>query len=217
MNSRALILTQADFDALHKATPAHVEHHFASWLSDLHDLLNGLATLSQVQRIRGKRSGSRAFETEPRYCPEHWYTYHYGGRSEAQFNLGMFEDHLRMGIGFEPHRGGYGKPDLIRAAQKQFANALAGEEGGAEEFCKTNKFEVEVNAPGGGVEIKDIRHFLRVVNGDQAEERWIFVGRILRAGKDRHILENASAFRAEIERVFDVLWPHWLATQGKRR
>jgi hypothetical protein len=66
------------------------------------------------------------------------------------------------------------------------------------------------------VAINDIRHFLRVVNGDQPEERWIFVGRILRAGKDRQTLENASALEAEIERVFDVLWPHWLSTQRRR-
>jgi hypothetical protein len=218
MIPRLLPLTTADFEALRKAPPAHVEQHFDRWIASLHDFLNHSPTLPQVQRVRGKRPNSLAFETKPRYCPDHWYTYHRGGRSEAQFNVGMFEDHLRFGIGFEPTGGGYGDPDAIRAAQKRFADALRQEDGGPEAFCARHKLEVEVNArPRPGVDIKEIDHFLDVVDGRAAEEPWIFVGRILRAKKDQEILGDASALGVEMERVFVALWPLWRQSRGLAR
>lgn len=210
---RAPVLSRADFAALSGADAAQVEQRFAPWIARLHDFLNALPCIASVQGIRFQRATTaRTFQLRNvHYDAEHWYTFHRGGRSEAQFNLGMFPGHLRFGIGFQPTRASRGDPEAVRLAQRRFAKALRGVPGGAKRFCAANRLRVEVDNPlGGGVLAMKVRHFLRPKSRNA--EPWIFVGRLL--GEDEEaVYADADAFSAELERVFATLWPLWRATR----
>jgi hypothetical protein len=209
---RAPVLSRDDFAALGGADAAQVEQRFAPWIAKLHDFLNALPCIASVQGVRFGRSTSvQTFQLRNvHYDAEHWYTFHRGGRSEAQFNVGMFPGHLRFGIGFQPTRASRGDPDAVRLAQRRFAKALRGVPGGPKRFCAANRLRVEVPNPGGGVLTMKVRHFLRPKSRNA--ESWIFVGRMLREDEES-LYTDADAFSAELERVFATLWPLWRATR----
>ncbi len=85
----------------------------------LHGFLNDLSSLSDLQRTQRRWKSRVAFPdafgnlaTDPR----HWYTFHHGGRNEAQFNIGLFPTHLRIGLGFEFTLKKGGDPTVVHLA-----------------------------------------------------------------------------------------------------
>lgn len=187
---------------------------FARIVNGMREFLNELPCIAMVQPIRGARPNQRTFdERNDHYHPQHWYTYHRGGRSEAQFNVGMFGTHLRMGIGFEPTGAMHGDPAQVHAAMRKFAEALRNAPDGAEDFARTQRLEVEFDAPGRGVDHDGVKRFLTEADAGTPSVRWIFVGRILRIDRDAAMLKDRYALAVEMERTFATLWPFWRATR----
>jgi Citrate lyase, alpha subunit (CitF) len=100
-----------------------------SFVRDLRTYLNEASCVSDIQRIRrgwSPRSRARlAFEGDKIPTDhEHWYVYNTGGRNEAQFNVGLFPNYLRVGIGFEFTMGRHGNPEMVQAAYGAFSGIL---------------------------------------------------------------------------------------------
>jgi hypothetical protein len=56
--------------------------------------------IGALQEIRGHRPGNDLFRVNSKACQEHW-AYHWGGRTELQFNIGLDEDlKFRHGVAF---------------------------------------------------------------------------------------------------------------------
>jgi hypothetical protein len=103
--SPSLVVPDKLFDAVDTPSESEVERRCAAWVFvQLHPFLNGLPCLSDVQTIRHrwkKRTASAdAFGTFRAY-PRHWCSYNHGGRTEAQFNIALYPEYLRVGLGFE--------------------------------------------------------------------------------------------------------------------
>src|SRR5579871_6315594 len=99
------IVREVEFEAVDTSDTEEIRRRFGPFVTTLHACLNELDCLKDVQktRLKWKRlvRERRAFGNPIGVEPRHWYTYHNGGRSEAQFNVGLFHDHLRVGLGFE--------------------------------------------------------------------------------------------------------------------
>src|SRR5687767_362912 len=102
---------EAEFIAVDIADEDEIKRRFGGFVRSLHAYLNQVPCLHDLQRVRRRWKARVAspeafgnFATDPR----HWYTFHHGGRTEAQFNIGLFPTHLRVGLGFEftPKKGG---------------------------------------------------------------------------------------------------------------
>jgi hypothetical protein len=86
---------------------------------------------------------------------EHWYTYNTGGRSEAQFNIGLFPEYLRIGLGFEFTAGQYGRPEAVQLEYRCFRSIVARHQRGFANFARENQLRVEWK-PEGQTELRHI-------------------------------------------------------------
>lgn len=82
---------EAEFLAVDTTDEAEIRRRFNVFLRLLHSYLNQLACLCEVQKAHHRWKSPTAetdafgnFATDPK----HWYTFHHGGRNEAQFNVG---------------------------------------------------------------------------------------------------------------------------------
>jgi len=205
------------FDDIDTFSVQDVERRFARLVFDeLHPYLNRLARLSDLQTIRlgwKSRTGSQdafgSFKADPR----HWYTFNHGGRSEAQFNVGMCPDYVRVGLGFEFTEKQGGDPSAVTLSYALFRN-LTSESTEFAQFVNAHHIEVEYfpTADGTGGHAPTAA----VVGWEPPPSppiQWIFFGRLLRRGMDRHILEDGNAFGDVLSSVLGGFKPFWRRVQ----
>ena len=205
------------FDDIDTDSEDLVGKRFQSWVVDeLHPFLNGLSCLDDVQVIRrrwkARTRSPTAFGTFRAY-PRHWCSFNHGGRSEAQFNVGMFPRYFRVGLGFEFTEKMGGNPTDVALAFTMFRNLTIDSPAYAD-FVKANRIEVEYAPPPYG----DLGHVptASVVRWEPPASppiQWIFFGRLLRRGTDREILEDPIRFGNALRDVFSGFKPIWVRAQ----
>ncbi len=209
---------ETEFSNIETRNKESIRSRFDPFVRELHSFLNETSCLSDVHRIRRRWSPrSTAQRTFKEFVvePEHWYTYNAGGRNEAQFNVGMFPDYLRVGLGFEFTRGGFGEPDVVQPLYRRFREVIGQHEQIFERFVQQNSLQVEW--------LPERKKRLEYVStGDVTKwllrrppkvPDWIFIGRLLRRGKDAEILEEPVQLKEVMESMFGSLKPLWEQTQ----
>ncbi|HEU4559009.1 MAG TPA: hypothetical protein VFS20_14210 [Longimicrobium sp.] len=211
-------LRSADFALLHTAQTATMKAHFEPIVDQFQEFLNDLDPIKDVQQERGIRPKGRAFARPARYFRQHWWFSHEGGRSEAQWNVGMYPCHLRFGIGFIVSGGGFADRDKIHRALSRFSTEVRKREAHDPGCFQRAGIEVEIH-DGNGVVVVPAAQWPSVV------EHWILIGAILRSGfgtshtgcgskDDSAILADPQLLRNAIQNCASVLWPVWLASRA---
>jgi hypothetical protein len=207
---------------LEGATKDQVKKRAEPFVRDLHAFLNQGSCLSNIQKIRrewrrGVRGdlafGGHEFPTDY----EHWYTYNNGGRTEAQFNVGLFPTYLRVGLGFEFTQKNYGDPEKVQAAFGAFRSVLRENRETFERFARDNQLEVEwlrANAPPRtALEYLPSHRVTGWLLHPTKAADWIFVGRLLNRESDAEILEDPVRLKECMESVFGDFKPLWRMAQ----
>jgi hypothetical protein len=212
-------VTESRFQDLEGATKEQVRKRADPYVRDLRSFLNRGSCLSDIQRIRrgwGPRSRARlAFEGDEFPTDrEHWYIYNTGGRNEAQFNVGLFPDYLRVGLGFEFTKKVHGKPEDVRRVYDQFCSVVRRYRQGFDRFAQENSLQVEWRPESTAhreyVSTEGLSEWL--LHGSDPSD-WVFVGRLLYRGKDVEILEDAVQLKKVMESVFGSFKPLWQQAQ----
>lgn len=210
------------FDDVDSLDEQAVQRRLEPWVRrELHPFLNSLPCLHDLQDQR-RRQGVRAREQEAfgtfKADPFHWYSFNHGGRNEAQFNVGMFPDYLRVGLGFEFTEKQGGNPKNVLFAYSTFRGLIRGRM--RSEFINVadeNRLEIEY---GPDISASEREHIptAEVPNWDpRAMPRWIFYGRLLRREEDRTILEDPEQLGAVMRSVLCGLHPFWSETMREAR
>jgi hypothetical protein len=208
---------EAEFLALDTTDEEEIKRRFVAFVRSLHSFLNEVPCLQDVQKARqqwkSRFNATQAFGTFAT-DPQHWYTFHHGGRTEAQFNVGMFTTHLRVGLGFEFTLKKGGDPTAVQLAYACFVNIIRADQRQFQRFVNENRLEVEWTATDGGplmfVPTENVWQFLMNL---PKEPTWLFVGRLLRRGQDAAILEDAPSLGKLMEAVLCGIRPVWERTQ----
>lgn len=212
-------ITRARFEELEDATAEQVRRRAAPFVRELHSFLNEGSYLRDIQRIRRqwqpRTREVQAFSDDFPVEREHWYTYNAGGRNEAQFNVGMFPEYLRVGLGFELTKKVHGKPEAVQAAFGAFRNVLRQRQDNFDRFARENSLRIEWR-PAGRRELEYVP--TPKVSGWLSRPRgvpeWVFFGRLLYRGKDAAVLEDAARLKEAMEAVFKELKPLWREAQA---
>jgi hypothetical protein len=212
-------VTESQFRDLEGASKEQVRKRAAPFVSDLQAFLNHGSCLSDVQSIR--RSLNPRIKDGPAFDDfavdyEHWYTYNTGGRNEAQFNLGLFPDYFRVGMGFEFTEKMYGEPARVQTAYGAFSEVLRQHRRGFDKFARKNLLWVEWRPEG-----KMDRASIKYVRTDRVLKwllrpqvsNWIFVGRLLDRKGDAEILGDQVRLKEAMESVFRGFKPLWQEAQ----
>lgn len=211
---------ESDFRAVDTTDEEGIRNHFGPFVNRLHSFLNRTSCLHDIQDVRRRRNphitSSQAFDegyfvTQPR----HWFSHNAGGRSEAQFNVGMFPMYLRVGLGFEFRKGAYGEPYAAQAAYGRFRHTLRQHRPAYERFARENTIVVEwVPKDKSDIKYVPTRDVLKWLLKPKLSD-WIFVGRLLDRNEDADILEDPVQLREVMESVFKGLRPLWEETQTR--
>ena len=171
--------------------------------------------LRQIPEVRQnfvRLTSREAFPPDPKVEERSWYIYNIGGRSEIQFNIGMDPEVVRLGVAFHMQPQKFGNPDAVRKALNEFMRVIRNN--GREFMDVVNKNDIMVNWAVGqksGTERKgQVWQFLV---SKKPRLTWLFIGRFLRRGKDRDILEDPNAQDEVMTNVFKGLWPYYKSTQ----
>jgi hypothetical protein len=201
---------EAEFLAVDTTDEPEIKRRFNGFLRSLHAYLNQLACLRDVQKAR-RRWKARTVETVAfgnfATEPEHWYTFHHGGRNEAQFNIGLCPSFLRVGLGFEFTLKKGGDPTAVHLAYACFAKVVRTNRSQFERFVTDSQLEVESS------EIIPTAEAVSWLLNPPAEPEWIFAGRLLRREKDAAVLENPDALGRVMEAVLSGFRPIWEQTE----
>jgi hypothetical protein len=187
-----------------------IKRRFNGFLRALHSYLNQLECLRDVQKAR-HRWKSKTAETEVfgnfATDPEHWYTFHHGGRNEAQFNVGLCPEYLRVGMGFEFSLKKGGDPTVVQLAYACFTNVIKQGRTQFERFVTDNQLEFET--------AEEIIETAEAVDWllDPTETEWIFIGRLLKREEEAEILEDPDALGKIMEKVLAGFRPIWEKTE----
>lgn len=210
---------EAEFRAVDNDNPEQIEAYFEGedFIDRLHSFLNKTPSLRDIQGVRRGwvNSGSdafdrRSFKTQPR----HWYTRNVGGRAEAQFNVGLFPEYLRVGLGFEFRKGRYGSPN-VQTTYGEFKSILMENRQAFERLVQDNLFEVEwVPADRKGVKPVGTQGVTRWLLRPKPSD-WIFVGKLLYRKKHAQILEDPAHLGEIMESVFGDLRWWWKEAQER--
>jgi hypothetical protein len=206
---------EEEFQAVDTTDEEEIRRYFRPFVDRLHSFLNKTSCLSDIQVIRHRKNpqitSSQAFDegyfsTQPR----HWYTHNAGGRTEAQFNIGMFPDYLRVGLGFEFRKAGHGDPEAVQEAYGQFTDVLRQHRQRFERFAQNNTLMVEW-VPKGTTDVRYVRTqgtSKWLIRPSKVPD-WIFVGRLLGRREDAEILEGPTRLKEVMESVFRGLKDRW--------
>jgi hypothetical protein len=188
-----------------------IKRRFNGFLRALHAYLNQLPCLHDLQKAR-RRWKSRTVEADAfgnfATDPEHWYTFHHGGRNEAQFNIGLCPDYLRIGLGFEFSLKKGGDPTKVQLAYTCFTNVIKASREQFERFVIENQLEVET-----ADDIIQTGEAVSWLLNPPTETEWIFIGRLLRREEDATVLQNPDALAVVMEKVLAGFRPIWQRTQ----
>lgn len=125
-------VTESEFQAVATDNPDKIKKYFDPFRRELHSFLNSTSCMQEMQEKRQEKRGRWKNATEQRAfigksfkaVPRHWYTYNWGGRSEAQFNIGLFPEYLRVGLGFEFSDKQYGKSERVQLEYRCFRSTI---------------------------------------------------------------------------------------------
>ena len=221
MSSLPPVFREAEFVAVDTPDEDEIKRRFAGILRDLHAYLNGVPCLRDIQQVRrkwkrvaGDRDAFGNFATDPR----HWYTFNHGGRTEAQFNIGLHATHLRVGLGFEFTMKKGGDPTVVGLVYSCFTHLVRTERDRFSSLVRDGGLEIEwVGKSNDSLQFVKTKEVVDWLLNPPDEPWWIFVGRLLRRGSDKHTLEDAGAMKAVIESVFGSFRPIWEKTQTLAR
>jgi hypothetical protein len=210
-------IREAEFVAVDTADEEEIKRRCSGFVRSLHAYLNQLPCLSDVPKARRRWKARIAHDkafgnlgTDPR----HWYTFHHGGRNEAQFNVGLYTTHLRMGMGFEFSLKKGGDPTAVHLAYACFTNVIQADRRRFDRFVADNRLEVEWVSTGElslqFIAPNDVVNWL--VNPPR-EPMWIFVGRLMMRGEESKVMGDAGALASVMESVFCGFRPIWEQTQ----
>jgi hypothetical protein len=210
-------IREAEFLAVDTTDEVEVKSRFNTFVRQLHSYLNQLACLRDVQKAR-RRWKARTTETEAfgnfATDPRHWYTFHHGGRNEAQFNVGLWPGYLRVGLGFEFTLKKGGDPTAVHLAYACFTNVVRANRSQFERFVADNQLEIEwADNKGGLDQIVPTGDVVRWLLDPPREPRWIFIGRLLRREQAAAVLENPDALGNVMQAVLCGIRPIWEQTQ----
>jgi hypothetical protein len=185
-----------------------------------------------LQRLRAKRNSSQSLSTEA--FPEnfkvpkvgfHWYAYNVGGRTEAQFNIAMNpgkDGWLRVGIAFHFGSEKHGDPEKVKKHFATFVDEVRYYEADFKNFTKKEHLQIDwdgvdlrdsENCQGSRINSKQVYDWL-TLTADNWDLEFVFIGRFLKRGLDRKILEDSEALDELIRSVFTGFKdPFWVATQ----
>jgi hypothetical protein len=206
-----------EFRAVDTVNEDEIKAEFIPLVRKLHLFLNQASCVHDLQEIRSnwkdRVADKRAFGTFAT-APKHWYTYHNGGRNEAQFNIGLSPKYLRVGLGFEftPKKGG--DPTIVQLTYAQFNKVMEQDPRNFDQFVRQNLLEVEW-VPANKVDPITVptRMVTKWLRRPTEIPSWIFVGRLLRPEKDMRVLEEPTKLKHTIESVFAGFKPVWKQTQ----
>ena len=216
MTVRPPPVTAALFRDLDTADAEEVKRRCGAFVRSLHAYLNDLPCLRGLQQARrrwkARTTHADAFGTFAS-DPNHWYTFHHGGRNEGQFNIGLSPARMRVGLGFEFSVKKGGDPTAVHLAYACFAQVIRRDPDGFGRFVAVNRLEVDWASDGGGpagsVPTDQVVSWLL---DPPRVPHWIFVGRLLRAGPDAPTLGDPDALGAVMEAVFGGFRPVWEQT-----
>lgn len=217
MSATPPLVREAEFVAVDTTDEEEIKGRFTPFIRSLHSYLNQLPCLRDLQKARrrwkARTAESVAFgnlASNPREC----YTFHHGGRNEAQFNVGLWPSYLRVGLGFEFTLRKGGDPTAVHLAYACFAKVVRTNQSRFEQFLTDNQLEIEwADNKGGPVQILPTEEVVRWLLNPPQEPGWIFVGRLLRRDRDSAVLENAEALGGVMQTVFAGFRPLWEQTQ----
>lgn len=208
---------EADFLTVDTSDEAEIGLRFDLFLRLLHSYLNGLPCLRELQKARRRwkaRTASREAFGNFGIDPKHWYTFHHGGRNEAQFNIGLWPTYLRVGLGFEFTLKKGGDPSIVQLAYACFTNVVHAKRSEIERFVVDNQLEIEwADNKHGPVQFIPTGDVLGWVLEPPQEPGWIFIGRLLRRDQDAGVLENPAALGNVMKVVLCGFRPIWEETQ----
>lgn len=196
-----------------------ITRNFSAFVDALHNYLNCGSCLSSIQETRRNWTRPKQMEAfgnfvaDPEY--QYWYSYHYGGRNEAQFNLGLCPRHFRFGLGFEFSLKKGGKPSCIQFVYACFMNLVKERADWFEDFVIRNHLEVEwmdIHGQEGFVASENVLLWLQQ---PPIEPEWIFIGRLLEREntEDAQILRDPTSFSNSMGNVFTGFYDIWSASQ----
>jgi tetratricopeptide (TPR) repeat protein len=216
----------SDFDALGRAPSSEATDVIAPKLKALLLSLNERTVAEKVVIARNRlgRDGTTLFHRDSFYWHRgHVYAFHYGGRWEPQFNIGLFSAHqwpsnwLRAGIGFHLSLAGR-DPDPEEGQRRAlayfaaFQRALARRRRDLIDWMQSHSGALQhgVSAPSDSTAERQIEWLTRVAN--PANEEWIFLGRwfYLDRPRDREIVTDFTLLTRAIDEVFRELLPVWM-------
>jgi len=212
---------EAEFLAVDTTHEAEIKRRFNPFVRSLHSYLNQLACLRDIQQTR-RRWKARTAETDAfgnfATDPEHWYTFHHGGRNEAQFNVGLWTTYLRVGLGFEFTHKEFGDPTAVGLAYTCFTNVIKANRSQFEHFVTDNQLEIEwtvyqVEIEGGPVQFVPTDEVVSWLLNPPREPGWVFVGRLLRRDQDAAVLGKPDALGNVMQAVLCGFRPIWEQTQ----
>lgn len=207
----------SEFDAVDTTDESEIKRVFSPFVRSLHAYLNELRCLRDVQKTR-RRWKARVAHPEAfgnlATDPRHWYTFHHGGRTEAQFNVGLYPTHLRVGLGFEFSLKKGGDPTAVQYAYACFTNLVRAGRHEFERFVTENGLEIEwVDTSGDPLRFIPTKDAVDLLLNLPREPLWVFVGRLLRREEDSAILGNAELLGGVMQKVFCGFRPIWEQTQ----
>ena len=150
------VISDSLFDDLKTSNLSMIRNKFHQLYAEFRDYFNDpVSCLANIQQIRKEfgaspKSMTTIFPAEltPDWHGGHgWYAYHWGGRSEAQFNIGMEanranRDRFRVGLGFEFTPLQKGKPELVKETFNAFIEVVRLYQDEFDKFVKENKLTV---------------------------------------------------------------------------
>jgi hypothetical protein len=214
-------IREADFAAVDIIDEEEIKRRFNPLVRSLHDYLNQLPCLRDIQQVRRQWKARTAEKTAFGNLASHggeWYTYHCGGRNEAHFNLCLRPQHFSVGLGFEFSLNKGGDPTVVQLAYACFTNVVKSRRAQFEAFVEQHQLEIEwCDDTGSGLQYVPNAEVVNWLNAPPKVPRWICIARFLRAGRDAVILEDPEKLGAVIEPVLAGFRPYWEQTQVMAR
>jgi len=214
---------EAEFKKLNSSRPTVIEARYQPLVDALHKYLNQSPCISDLQEVRkrwiGEPRSKKAFGVFVAE-PWHWYTYNHGGRNEAQFNIGLCETYLRIGLGFEFTKKRRGNPTAVGAVYSCVKDIIRKKSDSFSKFVVNNQIEIEW-CPKDSVAAQYVPtpKVLEWIMNNPQECNWIFIGRLLKRRFDALILDDPAELAGVIETVFFGLRTFWefgqYATHGR--
>ncbi len=210
------IVGEKEFQDVDTLDEEKIKESFGTFLNRLHLFLNQSSCIHDIQEIRSNWTKVRYKEAFGNFATDrkHWYTFNHGGRKEAQFNIGLCTDYLRIGLGFEFTEKKGGDPTIVQLSYACFTNVIKNELKSFQQFVDDNQLEVEWCVKDGkNSEIIPTKNVVNWLIEPTMEPEWIFIGRLLRREIDKEILENPIYLKQNIDTVFKGFKPIWKQTQ----